>query len=157
MAKATCTKCRACPQNQAVKIGPGSSRPRKLNDVSDGMTTFGRRQPRVLDPTPGPRNLNENPARRAFGKKQKQGQARNPKANCRQAHCNFMMCVYTCVALERSGAICNALERSGATWNNPDRSGAIWNDLGQSGMIWSDLERSGPLQSSGPIGQADPR
>ena len=70
MAKATCTKCRACAQNQAVKLGPGSSRPRKLNDVSHGMTTFGRRQPRGLDPTPGPRNLNENPARRAFGKKQ---------------------------------------------------------------------------------------
>ena len=69
MAKATCTKCRACPQNQAVKIGPGSSHPRKLNDVSHGMTTFGRRQPRDLDPTPGPRNLNENPARRAFGNK----------------------------------------------------------------------------------------
>ena len=59
----------------------------------------------------------------------KQGQARNPKANCRQAHCNFIMCVYTCVALERSGAICNDLERSGATWSDPVRSGAIWGNL----------------------------
>ena len=88
--------------------------------------------------TPKPKR---EPSSESFREKQiKQGQARNPKANCRQAHCNFMMCVYTCVALERSGAICNDLERSGATWSDPDRSGAVRIDLERSGMIWSNLE-----------------
>ena len=48
--------------------GPETRRPRKSSYVSNGMPTFGRRQGRGLSPTPGPRNLNENPARRAFGK-----------------------------------------------------------------------------------------
>ena len=68
---ATCTKCRACAQNQAVKIGSGTRGPRKWNDVPRGIATFGRRQHRSRAPTPGPQNLNENPARRAFGKTKK--------------------------------------------------------------------------------------
>ena len=81
MATATRTKCRACAQNQAVKIGPETRGARKLTYVSRGMTTFGRRQHRLHGPTPGPRNLNENPARRAFGKNKVRPETRKQNAD----------------------------------------------------------------------------